>query len=383
MSEHGVDQLGPLPGFLRDRTGVVVPAGDRMWLVRDHALGRLVLADRRFSRSEAAKPHAPQLSDAQPAPESMMSMDGADHARLRRTVAGMFSTGRVAAMAPAVGRVADQHLDLLAAAGPGADLMETVAAPLPLTVLCTLLGVPLADSGQFREWVEVLFDISVSTPREKARHRLDLSRYMVGLIGRKRQQPEDDVLGALIAAHDRGEMSMAELVTMGLALLMAGYETTVGQIGLSVLALLTDSQTREAVRQRPDRLVPALEELNRLSPVAPISFPRVAVEPVTLGDVTVQPGEAVIVSLLDSNRDARTFTEPASLEPDRSGPAHLTFGHGPHRCIGAPLARLQVQVVVERLLRRFPGVRLAPAPDAVVWKEGLGTRGLARLSVTW
>jgi nocardicin N-oxygenase len=387
MSQHGVDRLGPLPGMLRDRSGAVVPVvtptGDRMWLVRDYALARLVLADRRFSRAEATKPHAAQLNDAQPVPDSMMSMDGADHARLRRTVAGMFSTGRVAAMTPAVERVADHHLDQLAAAGPGADLIETLAAPLPLTVLCSLLGVPQEDSVQFRDWVQVLFDISASSPREKARYRLDLNRYMVGLINRKRQQGDDDVLRVLITAHDRGEMSMAELVTMGLALLMAGYETTVGQIGLSVLGLLTDPPAREALREHPDRLAPTLEELARLSPATPFSFPRVAVEQVRLGDVTLQPGEAVIVSLLDANRDGAAFDDPSALDAGRTGPAHLTFGHGPHRCIGAPLARLQVQIAVERLLRRFPGLRLAPGADAVAWKEGLGTRGLARLRVAW
>lgn len=313
----------------------------------------------------------------------MMSMDGTDHARLRRTVAGMFSTGRVAAMTPAVERAVDNHLDQLAAAGPGGDLIEGLAAPLPLTVLCSLLGIPREDSSRFREWVQVLFDIDASSPREKARYRLELNRYMIGLIRRKRQDGADDVLGALIAAHDRGEMSMAELVTMGLALLMAGYETTVGQIGLTVLALLTDPPARDAVQHRPDRLAAVLEEVTRLSPATPLSFPRVALEAVPLGDVTVQPGEAVVVSLLDANRDGRTFAEPLSLAVDRAGPAHLTFGHGPHRCIGAPLARLQVQVVVERLLRRFPGLRPAPGPDAVVWKEGFGTRGLARLSVTW
>jgi cytochrome P450 len=387
MSQHGLDQLGPLPDLLRNHSGdvvdVVTPVGDRIWLVRDYALGRLVLADRRFSRAEAVKPGAPRINDAQPAADSMMSMDGADHARLRRIIAGTFTTGRVAAMAPAIEQVVDRHLDEIAASGPGSDLIEGLAAPLPLAVLCSLLGVPPEDADRFRDWVEVLFDISASSPREKARYRLELNRYMIGLIRRKRQRTGDDLLSALIEAHERGELSMAELVTLGLALLMAGYETTVGQIGLSVLALLTDPDASEALRERPDRLAPTLEELTRLTPATPVSFPRVAVAEVRLGDVTVQPGEAVIVSLLDANRDGRTFAEPATLEADRAG-HHLTFGHGTHRCPGAPLARLQVQIVVDRLLRRFPGLRLATGPDdPVVWKDGLGTRGLARLRVAW
>ncbi|CAM5563573.1 cytochrome P450 [Streptomyces aurantiogriseus] len=379
---------GPLPEFLRRPDGenvvsVITPAGDRMWLVCDYALGRQVLADRRFSRAEASRPHAPRIIDAQPAPDSIASLDGAEHSRLRRIVAGAFSTGRVAAMAPAIERLADRHLDALAAAGPGSDLVEGLAAPLPLSVLCSLLGVPEEDSSRFRTWVEVLFDISASSPRDKARRRMELAHYMADLIEHKRAHPDDALLTSMIAAHDRGELSMGELLTLGLALLMAGYETTVGQIGLSVLHLLTDPAAREDLRRRPELLTPTVEELLRLTPSTPVSFSRVAVEPVRLGGVTVRPGEAVLVSLLHGNRDEAAFTEPDRLVPEGREAVHLTFGHGVHRCVGAPLARLQLRIVLERLLRRFPTLRLASGPDAVEWKGGLGTRGLARLSVEW
>jgi nocardicin N-oxygenase len=387
MCEHSLDELGPLPALLAHQSGdvvpIVTPVGDKMWLVREYALGRLVLTDKRFSRAEAVLPDAPKLNDAQPVPDSIMSMDGSDHARLRRIIAGTFTTGRVAAMAPSIEQLVDRHLDAIEAYGPGADLIDGLAAPLPLAVLCSLLGVPQEDGNRFRGWVEVLFDISTRSPREKARHRLELTRYMRSLIGRKRLRPEEDLLTALIGAHDREELSMAELVTMGLALLMAGYETTVGQIGVAVLALLPDTAARDELRARPDRLAPTVEELLRLSPSTPVSFPRIALEAVTLGSVTIQAGEGVTVSLLDANRDGKTFPDAAMLEPDRRGAGHLTFGHGPHRCPGAALARLQVQIVVERLLSRFPAVRIAPVDDPVVWKEGLGTRGLSRLAVAW
>ncbi|MFC7479085.1 cytochrome P450 [Luedemannella flava] len=351
----------------------MTPVGDKMWLVRDYALARLVLTDKRFSRAEAVKPHAPQTNDAQPVADSIMSMDGADHARLRRIIAGSFTTGKVATMAPKIEQSVDRHLDAIAAYGPGADLIGGLAAPLPLSVLCSLLGVPTGDSGRFRDWVEVLFDISASSPREKARNRLELTRYMAQLIERKRQEPGEDLISTLIAAHGRGELSAAELITMGLALLMAGYETTVGQIGLSVLMLLTD------MSERPDSVTAFVEESLRLSPSTPLSFSRIALETVTLGEVTVQAGEGVVVSLLDANRDSKVFIDPTAPQP-----GHLTFGHGPHRCPGAPLARLQVQIAVERLLHRFPTLRLAAGPDpVVVWKEGLATRGLSRLAVRW
>ncbi|MFE3380445.1 cytochrome P450 [Streptomyces anulatus] len=387
MRISDTDGLGPLPAFLQGgQEGVVpivAPTGDKMWLVCDYALGRLVLIDKRFSRAEAVAEHAPKFNDAQPVADSMMSMDGADHTRLRRIVTGAFTSGRVAAMAPYIERLTDEHLDRLAAAGPGSDLVEGLATPLPLLVLCSLLGVPPEDSSRFRNWVEVLFDISASSPQEKSRRRLELVDYMSDLIDRKREREDEDLLSDLIRAHDRGDLSMGELLTMGLTLLMAGYETTVGQISLSVLALLSDPVAYEQLRERPETVPAAVEELLRLTPATPMSFPRVALEDVVLGDTTVRAGEAVVVSLLHGNRDGAAFAEPELLAPEGHDSVHLTFGHGVHRCLGAPLARLQVRTVLQRLVRRFPTMRPAEGPDAIAWKDGLSTRGLSRLPVEW
>ncbi|MEU9206026.1 cytochrome P450 [Streptomyces sp. NPDC048332] len=387
MKECTVDQSGPLPGFLRDSAGDVVPirtpAGDTMWLVRDYALGRQVLTDKRFSRAAAATPHAPRFNDAQPVPDSMMSMEGDRHTRLRRIVSGAFSTGRIAAMGTFVEELADRHLNAIARQGPGADLIAGLATPLPLAVLCSVLGVPEEDGNRFRDWVEVLFDISASTPVEKARRRIELAEYIYDLVDRKRHRPEDDLLTVLIGVHDRGDLTMNELLTLGLTLLMAGYETTVGQIGLSALSLLSDPTAYAELTKQPERLAAAAEELLRLNPATPLSFPRVAVEPVEVGSVTVQAGEAVMVSLLDGNLDADVFAGPRSLDLTGRDAVHLTFGHGVHRCLGAPLARLQVRIVLEQLLRRFPTLRLAAVDEPVVWKGGLATRGLSRLLVDW
>jgi cytochrome P450 len=387
MTPHETAQLGPLPPFLQ--TGeeaiapIVAPTGDHVWLVRDYALGRTVLADRRFSRAEALKPHVPKVTDTQPAPDSMMSMDGTDHARLRRLVVGAFSTGRIAALAKHVERLADEQLDKIAAAGPPADLMTGLATPLSLAVLCELLGIPAEDGVKFKDWVEVLFDISASSPEQKSRRRLALVEYMADLVECKRQRHDEDLITTLIGLHDQGSISQAEMLTLGLTLLMAGYETTVGQIGLTVLSLLSDPDTHRKLTGQPELLPSAVEELLRLNPSTPLSFTRVAVEPVRLGGVTLGTGETVIVSLLHGNRDAKVFPEPARFLPAQREPAHLTFGHGTHRCLGAPLARLQVQVVLGRLLTRFPALRLADGADSVAWKDGLGTRGLSRLLVAW
>ncbi|WKX68651.1 cytochrome P450 [Streptomyces sp. XD-27] len=390
MTQCPYHNLGPLPEFFApggpdedDVRQIVTPTGDKMWLVRDYALGRLVLADKRFSRTAAVRPGAPTFNDAQPVPESMMSRDGKEHARLRKTVAGHFTARRMAAMAPRVERLTDRYLDRLESAGPGADLMEGLADPLPLDVLCQLLGVPLEDGATFRDWVEVLFDISASSPQEKGRKRLELSAYMADLLAEKRSAPQDDLLTSLIQAQDRGELTPGELITLGLTLLMAGYETTVGQIATSAHVLLSEPGAYRELVDHPDRVDAAVEELMRVSPTTPLSFSRVAVEPVRLGSVLVQAGDGVMVSLLNGNRDGKVYPEPEYLAPESRDNVHLTFGHGLHRCLGAPLARLQLQIVFGRLVRRFPHLRFADVPEPAVWKDGMGTRGLSRLLVDW
>ncbi|MEV5597085.1 cytochrome P450 [Streptomyces sp. NPDC052496] len=388
MRQPIADRTGPVPGFLRpgdeDVVRVVTPTGDAMWLVRGYALGRSVLTDKRFSRAAAIEPGAPTFNDAQPAADSMMSMDGPRHARLRRLVSGAFSTGRMARMSTSVAELADRHLDTVAALGPGADLIDNLAWPLPMAVLCSLLGIPEEDTLRFRDWVLVLFDLDASPPREKARYRMELLDYMDELLARKRREPQEDLLSDLITVHDRGELSTNELLTLGLTLLMAGYETTAGQIGLATLSLLTDRGVYDELAEHPERIGNAVEELMRLNPSTPVTFPRVATEPVRVGAVTVQPGEGIVVALMHGNRDAEVFPDPESLHLAAGRDAsHLTFGHGVHRCLGAPLATLQVRIVLERLLRRFPALRLADVPEPVVWKDGMVTRSLSRLLVAW
>jgi len=221
------------------------------------------------------------------------------------------------------------------------------------------------------------------TPREKMARRIELVEYMGALVQRKRGSGDDDLLTALIADHDQGSLSQGELLTLGLTLLMAGYETTVGQLGLAVHALLSDPEALAELRAHPEQVEGVVDELLRLTPSTPLSFPRVALEPVELGPVTVQPGEAVVVSLLHGNRDPKAWARPEGVCPAEHGAVHLTFGHGVHRCLGATLARLQLVVALRRLLHRFPDLRLDPGPDAVVWKQGLSIRGLAGLRVAW
>ncbi len=380
--------IGPLPGYLQqpaaDVTAITAPTGDQIWLVRDYELGRQVLTDKRFSRSAAVKPGAPRFNDAQPVAQSVMSMDGPEHARLRRVIAGSFSPRRVAALTPAIEALADGYLDQLSALGTPADLIEGLATPLPLAVLCQLLGVPESETSQFKDRVSVLFDISEHRPAAgTARSRIELARYMTHLTGHKRANPGDDLMTTMIGAHERGELSRSELITMGLSLLMAGFETTAGQLSLMVLALLTDQGSYRKLAAAPRLRSVVVDETLRLSPVAPMSFTRVAREPVQLGQVLIEPGEAIVVSLLHANRDDKVFAAPDRLLLDERDWPHLTFGYGTHRCPGAHLAKAQLSIVLARLTERFPDLALAADHDPVSWKQGVATRGLSRLIVTW
>jgi cytochrome P450 len=374
--------FGPLPAFLDQEppdqvTRIRVLGGDHMWLVTGYALGRMVLSDERFSRAEAAKPGAAKWTAVNPSPSSIMSMDGAAHARLRRIAAASFSTRRVAEQAPYIEQVAADLLDRLDVGTRRADLVAGYTSPLPIAALGALLGVPAADRPIFDASVAALFDMTADGGTSKKQHELILVDYMSSLIRGKRRAPRDDVLSVLIGANDGGTLSHAELISFGLALLMAGYETTAGQLSLSILALLAgDAWRAEALRES------ALEELIRIDPATPMSFPRVAIEDVDLGGTVIRAGEAVIVSLLHCNYDPSVYPEPGVVEAERTAP-HLTFGHGVHRCLGAPLARLQMKIALTQLWQRFPRLRLADGDDALQWKDGLATRGLARLDVEW
>ncbi|MEU6298719.1 cytochrome P450 [Streptomyces erythrochromogenes] len=354
------------------------PNGTGMWAVTDYRLGREVLADKRFSRAEAVRPGVPRLSITDPSPESIISLDGREHARMRRFVAGAFTERRLLELQPFIEKTAAECLERLSEQGPSADFVAAVAQPLPLEVLCHILGVPTADRELFGSWVSVLFDLTGDEGANRAQ-TFGLTRYMSGLVAQKRKNPGEDLLSSLVRLKDRGEgLTNRELITLCLSLLMAGYETTIDQLTLCVLSLLYDPSLVAALRADPDLTPSVVEELIRVSPSVFVSFARVTTEPVELDGVTVEPGQPVVVFILGANRTAVPATDGQGR---RTG--HLTFGHGGHRCLGAPLARLQLVTVIRSLVDRFPHLALAEAPEAFSWKTGMATRGLTALRVRW
>ncbi|WP_224391016.1 cytochrome P450 [Pseudonocardia sp. ICBG1293] len=368
--------VGPLPDGLDPESVTAVRRipfeGTHYWSVGDYDLARTVLSDPRFSREAAVAPGATELTALSPAAESIVSMDGAPHGRLRRLIAGTFTERATARFAGDVGTDVARLLDAMADGEPAADLVGSLCARLPLSVLCRILGIPLRDEDEFRSLVGVLF--ALDEDRSEARRKgYRLAAYISGLVRRKRADPGPDLLSSLIAARDADDrLTSRELVTLCLALLMAGYETTADQLTLSVLTMLLDRDRWEAACTDPGVVPAQVDELLRLAPSTPLSFTRVATEDVELGDVTVRAGDPLVVFSMGANRCPRAAGSP-----------HLTFGYGAHRCVGAPLARMQLVTAVTGLTTRFPGLRLDEDPADLPWKPLGATRGLTRLRVRW
>jgi cytochrome P450 len=364
---------------------VTMPSGDRAWLVTRYEDVRAVFADPRFSRAAASVPTAPKLSPRfLLRSDSILSKDPPDHTRLRRLVAGAFTARRVDRLRLHIQQITDRLLDDLAQAGPPADLVAHLALPLPVTVICELLGVPYADRDRFRAWTEALLNINLPLADAHAA-RAALDDYMAGLIADRRAHPSDDLLGALTAARDEEDkLSETELVSFGTTLLIAGHETTANQIATFTLLLLRHPGELKRLRESPELIASAVEELLRFTPLGVgTGLLRVATTDVELDGVVVRAGEPVLASITSANHDPAVFGDPDELDITRADNPHLAFGPGIHHCLGAQLARAELQIALGSLLQRFPRLALAVDEDEVDWRPRLGLRGPSAVPVSW
>ncbi|RKN64948.1 cytochrome P450 [Streptomyces klenkii] len=364
-------------GLLRVR----MEYGEPAWLATRYADARLVLGDRRFSRAEGLHHDEPRRGEG-PRDTGLLSMDPPDHTRLRTLVTKAFTTPRVEKLRPDVRALAEGLVAAMVAAGPPADLVEDYALPIPVAVICRLLGVPLEDRPRFRRWSDAALSTSSLTGEEKTANRDELRAYMAGLIEQHRAHPADDLMTALIEARDVNDrLSELELTDLCVGILVAGHETTATQVPNFVLTLLGHPGALERLRTDPDLIPAAVEELMRYVPLgAGASFARYALEDVEVGGTLVRKGEAVLVSVGAANRDAGRFADPETLDIGRTGNQHLGFGHGVHHCLGAPLARLELQEALRALVLGLPGLR--PAGD-IVWKTEMLVRGPRSMPVAW
>ena len=364
---------------------VLMPEGYEAWLVVGYEAGRAALNDARLSKAWSNA--APDMGvESVAAGRTMLGTDLPEHTRLRKLVAREFTPRRVEAMTPQVQGFADALFDTMAKEpSRRGDLVEDLAFPLPITVICELLGVPFLDRARFRGWSNTALTDHSAEARAVAQKAMN--DFLVDLLADKRRQRGDDLMSDLIhtADEDGDRLDAEELLGMAWVLLVAGHETTVNLISNGVLALLTHPEQLAALRADPDGLLDgAVEEILRYDGPVETTTYRFSVAPVEMGG-TVIPGDGrlVLIALADADRDPARFPDPGRFDIRRDARGHLAFGHGIHYCLGAPLARLEARIALRGLLDRFPGLALDIDPAELRWRGGLLIRGPVHLPVRW
>ncbi|MFC0038943.1 cytochrome P450 [Actinomadura rayongensis] len=375
----------PPPGYRtlpRDEPLVRVTLydGRAAWLVPHYDDARKLLADPRLS-SDRRRDGFPALSRRFEAfrlrPPAFIGLDPPDHGARRRPLIPDFTVRRVAGMRAEIEAIVAEFLDRMLAAGPPADLVEDFALPVPSMVICRLLGVPYDDHAFFQDASRRLLrsddpDVSVAA-------RDELAAYLRALI----EDPERraGLLGRLAAADDPPDTD--DLVSSAILLLVAGHETTASMIALSVIALLDHPDQMAALRDDPDLMPAAVEELLRYLSIADIAGIRIAREDIEIGGRTIRAGEGVVIPNSLVNRDGDVFADPDVLDVHRSARHHLAFGYGVHQCLGQNLARLELQIALSALIRRVPTLRLEVPRDELPQRGPTTIQGVNALPITW
>ncbi|MCX5339808.1 cytochrome P450 family protein [Streptomyces atratus] len=353
---------------------------ERIWLVVGYGEGRAALADQRFGKEWQGLVDRPEGSD--PIFANMLELDAPHHTRLRKLVTREFTARRVEALRPRVQQITDELLDAMVPAGR-ADLVDALAFPLPMTVICELIGVPDLDRNTFRKLSNDV--VTPSTPEQEREAVGAMGVYLAELIEDKRCSPGDDLMSALVRTRDEeGDgLSPDELVGMAFLLLVAGHETTVNLISNGVRALLHHPDQLASLRTDFGLIDGAVEEMLRYDgPVetATFRFPR---EPVEIGQRVIPAGEPVLISLAGADRDPGRYPEPDRFDIRRDAQGHLAFGHGLHFCLGAPLARMEGRIAIRTLLERCPRLALDTDAGEPDWLPGMLIRGVRELPVRW
>ncbi|MFC3891043.1 cytochrome P450 [Lentzea rhizosphaerae] len=378
-------EIDPTYGRLRDDeplARVQLPHGEEGWLLTRYDDVRVALSDPRFSLAQAAVRDTPRMGP-QRMGAILTDLDPPEHTRLRRLLAHAFTMRRVEQLRTNAERLASRLLDDVEKAGPPADLLTAYAIPLPGLMICDLLGVPYADRDHFQDLAAAFMSVTAMTDDEKIARLGELAGYLAGLADQRREHQKDDLISALVVAQEDGDrLTAEELVQLTVLLLGAGYDSTACHIVNSVYTLLQFPDQAALLRSRPELMPAAVEELLRWIPAQEISdiLPRYALEDVELSSGTVRAGQPVLLAKHAANRDPRQFPDPDRFDVTRNAKGHLTFGHGPHHCIGAQLARMDLQVALTAILGRFPDLRLA---GDVEWRTGMAMRGPLALPVTW
>ncbi|AEW98143.1 MULTISPECIES: cytochrome P450 [Streptomycetaceae] len=363
--------------------------GSWAWLATRYADIRAILGDPRFS-SDTTLPGYPlsgMTGGASTENRGFIRMDPPEHTRLRRMVTREFMVKRVEALRPEVQRITDELCDEMSrahAAGEPVDLVEALALPVPSLVISLLLGVPYEDHTIFQRLTGTLLSRTVSEA-ERDVARGELRDYLHQLVSAKEAEPGDDILSRLIVEQERpGEITHDDVVAFAALLLVAGHETTANMIGLSALTLMRDQASADRLRAEPGLIRGAVEELLRYHSIIRNGPRRVATEDVEVGGRLIRAGEGVVAAVPSANRDETVFADPDRLDVCRpNAQHHVAFGYGIHQCLGQALARVELQVVIGTLLRRFPGLRPAVPVEEIPFRTDMAIYGCHALPVTW
>ena len=367
---------------------VRLPSGDPAVVLTRYGDVRQVLSDPRFSRNlaqeGASRTTANEDGGVFENDAGAAMMGGERHQQWRRLISKWFTVKRISAMQTRMEAILEQLVDDMVKHGSPADLLRHIGFPLPVMVICELLGIPMTYSEKLAYWSNTMLSLTQYTQEEINKAQAEFAQYFMGHIAAKRAQPGDDLLSELITATDEGgKLTERELLITGQGLLVAGHETTSNMIGKMMAMLLADRKRWEQLVADPSLVRTAVEEALRFDANGGFGLPRFITEDVELSGQQVPRGTTVICNLSSANRDETAFESADEMNLTRSPNTHISFGAGSHSCIGQPLARTELQTVLNVLLRRLPTLALAVKPEELSRNEGLVVGGLSQVLVTW
>ncbi|WP_230466150.1 cytochrome P450 [[Actinomadura] parvosata] len=364
---------------------VTLPSGELAWLAAGYEPARTVLSDLRFSKQASTRPGAITGLPITEGSESIFSSDPPAHTRLRRLIAGPFRPRNAEALRPRIERLTDDLLDEMERKGPPADLISHLAMPLPITVICELLGVPSEDAPHFRAWTDTMLSLDPSRRGEVRTAMARLWAYFGGLLEHRRRHPGDDLLTKLLRIRDEGDrLDDGELRTLGMTLLTGGYQILATHLGHGIIHLLRAPEVYHRVGHDPVLRAQVVTELLRYTQSGgSLGSLRIALEDVELDGTLIKAGEAVVPLINAANRDPRVFDLPDELRLSRDPGQHLAFGHGIHRCLGAHLARVQLETTIGALSRRLPALRLLVGEEELAWHRASTFHRPVKVPVSW
>jgi cytochrome P450 len=392
---HLVPELAGCPytayARLREDGGVhraVMAEGLPVWVISRHEDVKALLADPRLSmNARTAGRGYPGFGFPTALNEHLLNVDAADHARIKRLISKAFTPRRVDALRERVAQTTHTLLDAMAPRGHS-DLLTDLAVPLPVEVISDILGIPAHDGAAFRSFTATLMDPSDQSRARRPRVIEEMHDFFVALVARKRAQPGDDLFSAMIEAGETGEhLSANEMTSLAFLILWAGFETTVYAITTGISLLLRDPRGANVVRSQHSPHTPAMEalveEVLRLEGPLLTAIRRFPTEDIDIAGRTIPAGSTVLLAICSANRDPETISDPDDFQPGRAISPHLAFGHGPHYCLGAPLARIEIRTALWTLLHRFPDAALAVPRDQLRWKPDYRQHALTALPVTF